>query len=161
MKHISQVKKVQTKKEIKNRQVQRKPSELKMILKYYLFGILTEIPILVLNYILKRFFGIANVWINYAMDIPMIFVQTFLYKNFVFRSDEKYITAVLKILLFNIILCPAGFFLSKVIGSADSPAMMLQIMNLIKSFVLFLIQYLFIRIVVFGYKIGTLDKHNK
>ncbi len=158
MKHISQVQKSHP----TNRQIKAKnppqPGEIKMFVKYYCFSLLTEMPFLILLFSLKRKYGIENEWLNYTLQVPQVFLQTLLYKRFVFLSDEKYLTAVLKILIFSIGLNLLGFLYVKFTVLIDLTDFEIKLAGLIKTFLFFTAEYGFIRKAVFGKSIYSIYK---
>ncbi|MBQ7595533.1 MAG: hypothetical protein IJU45_02580 [Clostridia bacterium] len=159
MKHIPQVKKVRSSYEIKAKK-QPQPNEIKMFVKYFCFTLLTELPFLILLVSLKRRYGFENEWFNYTLQIPQIFLQTLLYKRFVFLSDEKYLTAVFKILLFCIGLNLLGLLYGKIIPLIGLTDFEMQLAGLVKTSAFFAGEYIFIRKAVFGRSIYSIYKND-
>lgn len=147
MKHISQVKKTN---HSNTRQVKRKPSEIVLIIKYYLFSLVTEIPLLIILLILKRRFGIENDWLTYTLQVPLMFVDVYLFKRFVFHSDEKYVTAVLKIIIFSFVTNPVYYFIGQAIIQTGITDFDLQLLNFAKMSVFVAVNYIYVRLFVFG-----------
>lgn len=152
MKHISQVKKTN---HGDTRQVKRKPSEIVLIIKYYLFSLVTEIPLLTILLILKRRFGIENDWLMYILQVPQMFVAAYLFKRFVFHSDEKYVTAVLKIIIFSFVTNPVYYFIGQAIIQTGIAGFDLQLLNFAKTLLFAAAEYIYLRLFVFGKSLYT------
>ena len=152
MKHISQVKKTN---HGNTRQVKRKPSEIVLIIKYYLFSLVTEIPLLIILLVLKRRFGIENDWLTYTLHVPLMFVDVYLFKRFVFHSDEKYMTAVLKMMIFSFVTNPVYYFIGQAIIQTGIRDFDLQLLNFAKTSVFVAVNYIYLRSFVFGKSLYT------
>lgn len=152
MKHISQVKKTN---HGDTRQVKRKPSEIVLIIKYYLFSLVTEIPLLIILLILKRRFGIENDWLMYILQVPQMFVDVYLFKRFVFHSDEKYMTAVLKMMIFCFVTNPVYYFIGQAVLHTGIAGFDLQLLNFAKTLLFAAAEYIYLRLFVFGKSLYT------
>ena len=152
MKHISQVKKTN---HGNTRQVKRKPSEIVLIIKYYLFSLVAEIPLLIILLVLKRRFGIENDWLTYTLQVPQMFVDAYLFKRFVFHSDEKYMTAVLKMMIFCFVTNPVYYFIGQAVLHTGIAGFDLQLLNFAKTLLFAAAEYIYLRLFVFGKSLYT------